>query len=92
MRITFIILSIILLQFQLNAQTTQSKNSETEKAYSVAFLIMDGVYNTELTAPYDIFQHTIFRKGIRPMEVFTIADKSEYITTFEGLKIIPDYN
>ena len=24
--------------------------------YNAAFLIMDGVYNTELTAPYDIFQ------------------------------------
>ncbi len=31
-----------------------------EGRYNVAFLIMDGVYNTELTAPYDIFQHTIF--------------------------------
>ena len=92
MRIIFLILSMLLLQFQLDAQTTQSKNSKTEKAYNVAFLIMDGVYNTELTAPYDIFQHTIFRKGIRPMKVFTIADKSEYITSFEGLKIIPDYN
>ena len=30
--------------------------------YNVAFLIMDGTYNTELTAPFDIFQHTIFRK------------------------------
>ena len=27
--------------------------------YNVAFLIMDGVYNTELTAPFDIFQHTV---------------------------------
>ena len=33
--------------------------------YNVGFLIMDGVYNTELTAPYDIFQHTIFRKNIK---------------------------
>ena len=43
--------------------------SKTEKVtpkldpnnYNVAFLIMDGTYNTELTAPFDIFQHTIFR-------------------------------
>ena len=33
--------------------------------YNVAFLIMDGVYNTEFTAPYDIFQHTIYRKNIK---------------------------
>lgn len=30
--------------------------------YNVAFLIMDGTFNTELIAPFDIFQHTIFRK------------------------------
>ncbi len=60
--------------------------------YNVAFLIMDGVYNTELTAPYDVFQHTIFRDSIRPMNVFTVAKTTSYITSFEGLKIIPDFN
>lgn len=60
--------------------------------YNVAFLIMDGVYNTELTAPYDIFHHTIFRDSIKPMNVFTVANKSESIKTFEGMRIIPDFN
>ena len=60
--------------------------------YNVGFLIMDGVYNTELTAPYDIFQHTIFRKGIKAMNVFTVANTDNPITTFEGLRIIPDFN
>ncbi len=60
--------------------------------YKVGLLIMDGVYNTELTAPMDIFQHTQYREGIKPMEVFTIAKSKEQITSFEGLKILPDYN
>ncbi|WP_235298753.1 DJ-1/PfpI family protein [Portibacter marinus] len=60
--------------------------------YNVGFLIMEGVYNTELTAPYDIFQHTQYREGIRPMNVFTIADTHEPIQSFEGLRILPDYN
>lgn len=60
--------------------------------YNVAFLIMDGVYNTELTAPFDIFQHTIFRDSIKAMNVFTVAKKSDYIKTFEGLYIVPDFN
>lgn len=29
--------------------------SKDPNRYNAAFLIMDGVYNTELTAPYDIF-------------------------------------
>lgn len=60
--------------------------------YNVAFLIMDGTFNTELTAPFDIFQHTIFRKGIKPMNVFTVADTDKPITTFEGMRILPDFN
>jgi len=58
---------------------------------NVAFLIVNGVYNSELIAPYDIFQHTIFHT--KPgMKVFTIAPSKEVVTTFEGLKLIPDYS
>ena len=77
-----------------------SCNTKTEKQfptlepnrYNVAFLIMDGVYNTELTAPFDIFQHTIFREGIKPMNVFTVANTDDAITSFEGMRILPDFN
>lgn len=53
---------------------------------------MDGVYNTELTAPFDIFQHTIYRDSIKPMNVFTVANTNEPIMTFEGMRILPDFN
>lgn len=67
----------------------QNKDSSR---YNVAFLIMDGTYNTELTAPYDIFQHTIYRKNIKSMNVFTVANTDAAITTFEGIRILPDFN
>ena len=60
--------------------------------YNVAFLIMDGVYNTELTAPFDIFQHTIFRDSIKAMNVFTVANTLEPIISFEGMRILPDFD
>jgi len=60
--------------------------------YNVGFLIMDGTYNTELTAPFDIFQHTIFRENIKSMNVFTIANTDEAIISFEGMRIVPDFN
>ena len=59
---------------------------------NAAFLIMDGVYNTEFTAPFDIFQHTVFREGIRAMNVFVVADTRDPIRTFEGLYIYPDFD
>jgi transcriptional regulator GlxA family with amidase domain len=84
----------------LKSIASSEKVSEKQKSfpkldstrYNVAFLIMDGVFNTELTAPYDIFQHTIFRDGIKAMNVFTVANTDEAITSFEGLRILPDYN
>lgn len=60
--------------------------------YNVAFLIMDGVYNTEFTAPYDIFQHTVYRKNIKAMNTFTVANTLKPITSFEGLRFLPDYD
>jgi len=61
-----------------------------EKPLQVGFVLVDGVYNTEVIAPFDIFQHTIFHT--QPgMEVFTVAPSTQIITTFEGLKIKPDY-
>lgn len=61
------------------------------QAFNAAFLMIEGVYNSELMAPYDIFQHTIFHTegGIN---VFTVAETLDPITTFEGLQIIPNYS
>lgn len=61
------------------------------QSFNAAFLMIEGVYNSELIAPYDIFQHTIFHTdgGIK---VFTVSEKMEPVTTFEGLKILPDYS
>ncbi|WNJ18896.1 DJ-1/PfpI family protein [Pontibacter sp. G13] len=58
---------------------------------NVGFLVMEGTYNTELTAPMDIFQHTIFHAQAG-MRVFTIAATTDPIHTFEGLEITPDYS
>ena len=78
-------------------KTNQSLDDKTfpkleANRYNVAFLIMDGTYNTELTAPYDIFQHTQYRQNIKAMNEFTVANRNTAITTFEGLRILPDYN
>ena len=83
----------LLLQANLLAQSAKFKMNASEKAtYNVGILVMDGVYNTELTAPYDIFQHTVFRKGIQPMNVFTVSENGGEIRSFEGLKFVSDYS
>ena len=69
-----------------------SQKELTEPGLNVGILIMDGTYNTEMTAPYDIFHHTKFREDIDAMNVFTIAKSTDPITTFEGMQVIPDYS
>ncbi len=95
------IYGILILALALGScdETKTSKTQQTEigritpklepDRYNVAFLVMDGTYNTEFTAPFDIFQHTQYRKGIRAMNTFTVANTLEPITTFEGLRIYP---
>ncbi len=56
------------------------------------FLIVDGVYNTELTAPFDVLDHSVYHlpEG-RGIDAFTVSPDGEEITTAEGLRILPDY-
>jgi transcriptional regulator GlxA family with amidase domain len=96
-----LILCAVLCIISCNSKESSTTEKESTKKvfpelkpdrYNVGFLIMDGTYNTELTAPYDIFQHTIYREGIKPMNVFTVADTDDPVTTFEGMRVLPDYN
>ncbi|MDT0558271.1 DJ-1/PfpI family protein [Ichthyenterobacterium sp. W332] len=79
-------------QIKTNAEFTKPMPKLEEGRYNVAFLIMDGVYNTELTAPFDIFQHTIFRDSIKAMNTFTVANTLNPIRTFEGMYLLPDFD
>lgn len=72
--------------------TGQPGTSLEPNRYNVAFLLMDGTYNTEYTAPYDIFQHTQYRDSIKAMNTFTVANTLEPVRTFEGIRILPDFD
>ena len=63
-----------------------------DRPLRAGFLIVDGVYNTELMAPYDIFHHTPFHTEPRPgIEVFTVSPDGREVRSFEGLRLVPDY-
>ncbi len=64
---------------------------DLSRRLTAGFLIVDGVYNSELMAPYDILQHTIFHTepGI---EVFTVSPDGNAVVSFEGLTIGAHYS
>jgi transcriptional regulator GlxA family with amidase domain len=64
-----------------------------DRPLRAGFLIVDGVYNTELTAPYDVFQHTTAHLGPGAgIEVFTVSPDGQPVTTAEGLQIVPHFS
>lgn len=65
----------------------------TTRRLRAGFLIVDGVYNTELTAPWDVLEHTTYHlaEGLG-IDVFTVSLTDDPVTTAEGLKILPDYS
>ncbi len=71
------------------ALSTAPEDSSFRPA-NVAFLMLEGVYNTELMAPFDVIHHVTFHDK-RPPRVFTVALTEKPVTTFEGLRITPDY-
>jgi len=56
----------------------------------VAFVVVDGVYDTELTAPLDVLHHSAFHAE-PGMRVFLVGPSLDPITSFEGLRILPDF-
>ncbi len=94
------ILNTLILAILITAcGTKDNKISEVEqevvpdppsKELNVAFVVVNGVYNSELVAPMDIFHHTVFHTE-PAMKVFTVAPDTSVVTSFEGLRILPDY-
>ncbi|MEM6523060.1 MAG: DJ-1/PfpI family protein [Bacteroidota bacterium] len=78
-------------QNEVNNLIPEVKPILPETILNAAFLIVDGVYNSELVAPMDILHHTVFHTE-KGMKVFTVAPNRDTITTFEGLQILPDYS
>ncbi len=86
----------ILLVWAMSCENSTSNSAlgpavMPDRVLNAAFLIVDGVYNSELIAPMDVLQHTVFHDA-NGIKVFTVAPSKEVITTFEGLHILPDYS
>ena len=77
----------------VSAPTARPAESPMPRAAtSVGFLVVDGVYNTELIAPFDVFEHAGHHLPAgRSLEVFTVSPDGAEVETAEGLRLRPDY-
>ena len=54
---------------------------------TAVFVVMDGVYNSELMAPYDVLHHTVFRDSVDHVVPVVVSPDGGPVTTFEGLEV-----
>ena len=59
---------------------------------TAVFVVADGVYNSELMAPYDILHHTVYRDSLDYIAPFIANATGEAFVTFEGLRVEPHYS
>jgi transcriptional regulator GlxA family with amidase domain len=90
--ITYILLAVMMFGCDLpNKENSVPLSPDgPDRELKAAFVIVNGVYNSELVAPMDVLQHTVFHTE-HGIEVFTVGPDPNPIRTFEGLTIIPDY-
>jgi transcriptional regulator GlxA family with amidase domain len=51
------------------------------------FVVAQGVYNSELMAPYDVLQHTVFRDPAGYVQTAIVSADGGSVTTFEGITV-----
>ena len=73
-------------------ETTQTAALEPTGVLTAGFVGLETVYNSELMAPYDILQHSVFRDSLNYVETFVVSPDGQPFTTFEGITITPHYS
>lgn len=59
---------------------------------NVGFVVLEAVYNSELMAPYDVVQHTVFRDENNYMMPFIVSPDGAPVVSFEGIEVRPHFS
>ena len=59
---------------------------------TAGFVALESVYNSELMAPYDVLQHSIFRDSLNYIALFVVTPTGAPFIMFEGITIVPHYS
>jgi len=75
---------------QLPAQEAAVESPATVR--TALFVVAEGVYNSELMAPYDVLQHSVFRDDKDYIATAIVSADGKPFTTFEGITVMPHYS
>ncbi len=89
---TFFLLGVLVFITGSPKNVSSQPNNNSTKISNAAFVCVDGVYNSELMAPYDVLQHTFYRDSTNYVRCFIVTPDGKPIVTFEGIRITADYS
>ncbi|MEM8929788.1 MAG: DJ-1/PfpI family protein [Acidobacteriota bacterium] len=77
----------------VGADDTTADGTESDARVRTAlFVIADKVYNSELMAPYDVLQHSIFRDASDYIATAVVSEDGGPVETFEGIVVQAHYS
>ncbi len=92
------VISVLILAFsqivlaQLPINGARVAVYQDSKILNAGFVCVEGVYNSELMAPYDVLQHSFYRDSTNYMRCFIVTPDGRPFVTFEGIQVTPDYS
>jgi transcriptional regulator GlxA family with amidase domain len=81
-----LLLLMLIWSPKLFAQTT------SDRVRTAGFVVSEDVHNNDFLWSFDIFQHTFFPEADEYIRCVIITPDGEPFTTFEGIRLIPDYS
>ena len=88
----FIIISCVQKDSSDSLSDLSLNAEENKNILNAGFVCVDKVYNSELMAPYDILQHTVYRDSSNYIRCFIVTPDGKPFTTSEGIVIKPHYS
>lgn len=73
-------------------ETEKTAEKAEKKVLTALFVIADKVYNSELMAPYDVLQHSVFRDDQNYIQTAVVSADGKPVETFEGITVVPHYS
>jgi transcriptional regulator GlxA family with amidase domain len=79
------------LFFALLLVSGADAQESTPRVLNAGFVCTPGVYNSELMAPYDVLQHSVYRDSLDYIRCFIVTETGESFVSAEGIEIGAHY-
>ncbi len=87
-----IVFVVMALAMALPPDRPAADAAESTGVLNAAFVCVDGVFNSELMAPYDVLQHSLYRDSANYIRCFIVTPDGEPFETFEGITVTPHFS